>query len=181
MSVKNKSFVRLFCFLPMFFWACSILCDDSLASATGGGKLSFIDNGNRSYYKLEVASCYRNKEGKEYISAGAIIGKDNPDFGITCKPNTNYTFSIEVNPQVPWVLKIHQWNKGNTFWQGRDLKTPYLILKQNTFLPGKSGWFLCKGRFRTDRKQKKQQSEFIYGTAGNRSNIKRETVFFSEI
>ena len=182
MSVKNKSFVRLFCFLPMFFWACSILCDDSLASATGGGKLSFIDNGNRSYYKLEVASCYRNKEGKEYISAGAIIGKDNPDFGITCKPNTNYTFSIEVNPQVPWVLKIHQWNKGNTFWQGRDLKTPYLILKQNTFLPGKSGWFLCKGRFRTGPEAEKTAIRIYLWDSGEPLKYKKgDCVFFRNL
>ena len=114
------------------------LCED-----TRQGTLSqFVEDAtwNRCL-KLELVRYHVNEQGKRSVNLGVLLGGEGKKAGIPCKPDTTYSFSLEIKGTANRsMINFREWDKNG---KGKKLRTSI-----HEIHPQKE-WTVYKGTFKT--------------------------------
>lgn len=94
--------------------------------------------------KLEVVRYQKQKDGTERLFGAVRIGGDNKSNGFAVKPNTIYSYSLEIRGTAPVSIQALEWN-GPDYW--KDMKR-LKVTGQEQFKPSDE-WVAVKGTFQT--------------------------------
>ena len=119
-------------------------CRFDAAPGTIGMQIFTEDRTWNRCLKVGLLRYAGNKDGKA-VNASVRIGGNERDPGFPVKPNTIYSYSLEVKGN--WKGKVCAWNwKGSDYW--KDAKRIEKIRGQTSFEPG-GEWTVVKGTFQT--------------------------------
>jgi len=99
--------------------------------------------------KLEVVAIKKSAQGSDVINANAWIGLNDKGLlpGFEVKPNTTYSFSIDLRGTPKWVrVAARTWSE-NDLWKGSELR-----LTTVSFTRIAEGWQTFTGTFKTGPK-----------------------------
>lgn len=96
--------------------------------------------------RLEVVN-FIEKDGVKEVNGSLTIGGDKENFGFPVKPDTTYSFSLEIKGSAQRIFcGALGWESGKKYWDPNKLKGGIGLIKVN------KDWTRYQGTFRTDSK-----------------------------